>query len=67
MRTLDLFIENKIAEADKDRKLAEIDSSMAKIELRSAEMNDEIKDKEKVVDSALLLCLILLSSETLLQ
>ena len=54
MRTLDLYIENKIAEEDKDRKLAEIDNEMAKVELRRAEVNDDIKDKEQVVDGALL-------------
>ena len=54
MRTLDLYIENKIGESDKDRKLAEIDNGTTKIELRRAEVNDDIKDKEQVIDNALL-------------
>lgn len=54
MRTLDLYIDNKIGEEDKDRKLAEVDSDITKIELRRAEINDDIKDKEQVIDNALL-------------
>lgn len=54
MRTLDLYIDNKISEADKDRKLAEVDNDITKIELRRAEITDDIKDKEQVIDNALL-------------
>ena len=54
MRTLDLYIENKIGEADKDRKLAEVDNDITKIELRRAELTEDIKDKEQVIDNALL-------------
>lgn len=54
MRTLDLYIDNKISEADKDRKLAEVDADIAKVELRRAEITDDIKDKEQVIDNALL-------------
>lgn len=54
MRTLDLFIDNKIGEDDKDRKVAEVDGNITKLELRRAEMNDDIKDKERVIDDALL-------------
>ena len=54
MRALDLFIDDKISEDDKDRKLAEVDGDITKIELRRAEINDDIKDKERVVDDALL-------------
>lgn len=53
-RALDLFIDNKISEDDKDRKLAEIDADVTKVELRRAEINDDIKDKEQVIDDALL-------------
>lgn len=54
MRTLDLYIDNKISEADKDRKIAEVDNDITKIELRRAEITDDIKDKEQVIDNALL-------------
>ena len=54
MRTLDLYIDNKISEDDKDRKLGEVDADIGKIELRRAEITDDIKDKEQVIDNALL-------------
>lgn len=54
MRTLDLYIDNKISESDKDRKLAEIDNDITKVELRRVEVGVEIKDKEQVIDDALL-------------
>jgi site-specific DNA recombinase len=54
MRTLDLYIDNKISETDKDRKLAEVDNDITKVELRRAEITDDIKDKEQVIDNALL-------------
>ncbi len=54
MRTLDLYIDNKISEDDKDRKLSEVDNDITKIELRRAEITDDIKDKEQVIDNALL-------------
>ena len=49
-----MYIDNKISEADKDRKLAEVDNDITKIELRRAEITDDIKDKEQVIDNALL-------------
>ncbi len=54
MRALDLYIDNKISEEDKDRKLEEVDGDIAKLELRRAEITDDIKDKERVIDNALL-------------
>jgi site-specific DNA recombinase len=54
MRTIDLYVDNKISEEDKDRKLAEVDVDITKIELRRSEITEDIKDKEQVVDNALL-------------
>ncbi len=54
MRVLDLFIDGKLTESDKDKKLAEIDTQIAKLNLRLSELHDDIKDKESVIDSALL-------------
>ena len=54
MRTLDLYIDNKVSEEDKDRKLAEVDTDITKVELRRSEITDDIKDKEQVIDNALL-------------
>ena len=47
MRTLDLYIDNKISEEDKDRKLAEVDSDITKIELRRAEIKMTLRTKSK--------------------
>lgn len=53
-RVLDLFIENKITEQDKDRKLAEFDASMTTMKLRRSEVGMDVEDKESIIDGALL-------------
>ena len=53
-RILDLFIENKLTEQQKDDKLSEIESSATALKLKRAEISDDLTDKEKIIDGALL-------------
>ena len=53
-RVVDLFIDNKLSEREKNTKLGEIDASMTSLMLRKAEVKDEITDKEQIIDGALM-------------
>ncbi len=50
----DLFIENKITEQDKDRKLVEFDASMTIMKLRRSEIEMNVEYKEPIIDGTLL-------------
>lgn len=53
-RVLDLFIDGKLSEAQKDNKSTEVDIKLTKLRVRVAELTSEIHDKEAVIDAALL-------------
>lgn len=53
-RVLDLFIDGKLTEKQKDAKTAEVDIELTKIRVQVAELNDDIHDKEAVIDAAML-------------
>lgn len=53
-RILDLFIENKITEEQKDEKLAQVEAESINIKIRRAEVSDDVANKEEVIDGALL-------------
>lgn len=53
-RIIDLFIENKLTEEQKDSKLAEVEAESIKIKIRRAEISDETVKKEEIIDNALL-------------
>lgn len=53
-RVLDLFIDNKISEEEKEKKLAEIEASRSKLIIRQSEVKSDMGDKEAIIDGALL-------------
>lgn len=53
-RIIDLFIENKITEEQKDAKIAEVEAELVKIRMRRAEVGVDISNKEEIIDGALL-------------
>ena len=53
-RIIDLFIDNKITEEQKDAKLTEVEAESIKIKLRRAEVDVDIINKEEIIDGALL-------------
>jgi len=53
-RILDLFIENKLTDQQKDGKLSEIEASATSLKLKRAEVSEDLVDKESVIDGVLL-------------
>ena len=53
-RVMDLFIEEKISERDKDVKFAELEVKRTNLLLRRSEIGNEIHDRETIIDGALL-------------
>ena len=51
-RVMDLFIDDKIAESDKDSQLTKIDSERTVIRLRRSELEQEVDDREAVINVA---------------
>ena len=52
-RVMDLFIDDKIAESDKESQLTKIDSERAVIRLRRSELEQEVDNREVVIDVAI--------------
>jgi site-specific DNA recombinase len=52
-RVIDLFIDSKISDEDKEMKLKEIQAEQAQIELRRIDAKEYVNDKEKIIDGAL--------------
>ena len=53
-RVIDLFIDGKLSESEKDAKLSEADSAMAMLNLQSIEADKYVTEKEAIIDGALL-------------
>ncbi len=53
-RIIDLFIEEKLTDEQKDSKLVEVGTEVVKIKLRRSELIDDMSDKEDIIDGALL-------------
>ncbi|WP_408996129.1 recombinase family protein [Streptomyces caniscabiei] len=53
-KALDLFIEGKLTEMQKNNKIDEIDVELTKAQVRRAEVVHEVTDKEAIIDNALL-------------
>jgi len=53
-RVLDLWIDEKISEEDNQKKMKEISEAMAQLELKRLDSDKYIKDKEAVIDGAML-------------
>ncbi len=54
-KIIDLFIDGALSEEDKDAKLNELETKVTQLELKKADNDQDVKDKEQVVDSAVTL------------
>jgi site-specific DNA recombinase len=53
-RVIDLFIETKLTDEEKDHKLKEIQDDMGDLELQRIDAGSEVTNKEQIVDSAVM-------------
>lgn len=53
-RVIDLFIDGKLSESDKEEKLRESDEAMVRLNLQSIEADNYVTQKEAIIDGALL-------------
>ncbi len=54
-KIVDLFIDGRLSEKEKDDKLNEIEGKITEIELRRVDNDQEVSDKEQVIDAAIML------------
>ncbi len=53
-RVIDLFIENKLTDEEKDHKLREIQDDIGDLELQRIDAGSEVANKEQTIDSAVM-------------
>ena len=54
-KIVDLFIDGRLSEKEKEAKLDELEKRITEIELKKADSGKEVTDKEQVVDAAIML------------
>jgi site-specific DNA recombinase len=52
---VDLFIDDRLSEKEKDAKLDEIESKITRVELNNASSEQDVSNKEQVLDAAAML------------
>ena len=54
-KIIDLFVEGRLTDAEKENKLDDVDKQITQIELKRVNAGEDVKDKEQVVDAAIML------------
>jgi len=54
-KIVDLFIDDRLSEKEKDAKLDEIESKITRVELNNASSEQDVSNKEQVLDAAIML------------